>query len=142
MTSPASSRFPRALATAFVSWAGCALLIAGCYDTDPQYVAKPPSPTLSPDASPCEACAYGEIEGLSPACAPEQVECAESGNCVNIMRCINQEGCFEGASFEDMVKCGTPCALANGAASADDPAVQAGLFIGQCIVTQCTSACL
>jgi hypothetical protein len=114
---------------------------AGCYDTDPVHVDADPSPVLSPDAGPCEMCGYAQIEGESPLCAAAQATCSKTNNCLKIMRCILQAGCFEGASFANSITCGTPCALAHGANGADDPQVQAGLVVAQCVVSSCANEC-
>jgi hypothetical protein len=115
--------------------------LAGCYDTDPISVSAQPSGVLPPDASACHICGYGQVEGLSPDCAPEQVECASTGKCLDMVRCVLETECFEDRSLNDAIVCGTPCAIALGATSADDPAVQAAFPMIECLVETCEPDC-
>ena len=116
-----------------------------CVDTSPlSYVpqkfdagAPVDGPVDAPLIRSCRKCIFGDGEP----CRDKYDDCAKLDNCVPVLDCVLDTGCFE---YEDLAKryaCGSPCLTKYGVMIGTDPAIQALAAINVCIVNSCSDAC-
>ncbi len=83
-------------------------------------------------AATCASCAVIE-------CAAPWAACQGVAKCVAFFECGARRSCY--AAGADVTVCMTPCGVAAGISSADDPAVGPWIGLDLCVTGHCRDAC-
>ena len=126
---------------AWLLLASGAFVPTGCVDTAPgRYVpvahdAEPPSTKDSGEIDSCELC----FKGPGGACRTQWDVCIRFPECVGLIDCSLQAGCFGILDLQERVACAGPC-LATHPLPAGDPLV-ALADMNSCLDTGCADQC-
>jgi hypothetical protein len=130
----------------FVFFAVAALPCA-CLEMPITHIDKSAVPIVDSDASAdggpqaaCAACMEAP-EDPGPGCQPTFTACKDNPKCALIIKCGFERQCFQGSRREFM-NCGLPCVTNNGVLTPDDPVLNLGATLFQCLANgPCGNLC-
>jgi hypothetical protein len=89
----------------------------------------------------CVGCLNTPDDAAPPGCGTEITACLANSKCAATYACALAAGCFQQATFRDIVQCGIPCAEDAGIMSTNDPAVTLIYNIALCAQCSCNGPC-